>query len=140
MEYIVNKEIKTADILKKVESGEAGAIVSFAGTVRNNAEGKQVIKMDYEANAEMASNMLANLCEDVKSKYPVTAVALQHRTGELRVGEISIYIAVSSPHRADAFSACRYLIDTIKKSVPIWKKEYFTDGSRWVDGQIIESK
>lgn len=132
-DQIINRE----DLVKEVECPEAGAIAIFDGVVRNNAEGKKVLRMEYEANKEMAEKMMKELADETMKKYPVLGVAIQHRTGMLEIGESSIIIAVSSAHRAAAFDACRYLIDTLKVTLPIWKKEYFEEGSNWVKGTRV---
>lgn len=130
--------INREELVKSVESQEAGAIAVFDGVVRNNADGKKVLRMEYEAHKEMAENMMKELAEKTMKKYPVLGVAIQHRTGMLEIGESSVTIAVSSAHRAEAFEACRYVIDTLKVTFPIWKKEYFEEGSNWVKGTPVK--
>ena len=130
--------INREELVKSVESHEAGAIAVFDGVVRNNADGKKVLRMKYEAHKEMAENMMEELAEKTMKKYPVLGVAIQHRTGMLEIGESSVTIAVSSAHRAEAFEACRYVIDTLKVTLPIWKKEYFEEGSDWVEGTPVK--
>jgi len=126
--------IDPAPLLCAVSHPEAGAIVSFHGIVRSESGGRRVLKMEYEANEEMAQVLLSDIEKEAQRAFPVTALAIQHRIGVLHIGETSVFIAVSSAHRADAFAACRYVIDRIKKTVPIWKKEYFSGDSRWVEG------
>ena len=112
----------------------AGAIVTFAGVVRNNSRGKAVTLLDYEAYTPMAEEVLAKIAGEMASRWDLRAIAMTHRTGPLKVGEASIGIAVSAPHRQDAFSACAYAIDRIKEILPVWKKEYADDGAWWVEG------
>lgn len=130
--------INREELVNAVESPEAGAIAIFDGVVRNNADGKKVLRMEYEAHKDMAENMMRKLADETIKKYAVLSVAMQHRTGLLEIGESSVIIAVSSAHRAEAFEACRYVIDTIKVTLPIWKKEYFDDGSKWVKGTTVK--
>ncbi len=138
MKWITDKPIDTERLMKSVESPETGAIITFNGVVRNNAEGKQVLRMEYEAHIDMAEKLMAELAEKIMSDFNITEITMQHRTGMLEIGESSVMIAVSAPHRVDAFDACRYAIDTIKETIPIWKKEYFQDGANWVDGTPIQ--
>jgi molybdopterin synthase catalytic subunit len=114
-----------------------GAVCVFAGVVRNHNDGRSVVHLEYEAYEEMALPLMASIEEDVRRLWPVTDVRLIHRLGRLEVGEASVAVAVTSPHRAEAFAACRHAIDTLKATVPIWKKEFYADGSAWVDGQIV---
>ena len=130
--------INREELVKSVESHEAGAIAVFDGVVRNNADGKKVLRMKYEAHKEMAETMMKELADKTMKKYPVLGVAMQHRTGMLEIGDSSVTIAVSSAHRAEAFEACRYVIDTLKVTLPIWKKEYFEEGSDWVEGTPVK--
>lgn len=129
---IVNEEIHFGKVIAAVESGSCGGIVSFQGTVRNNSKGKTVIRLEYEAYAEMAVKKMQQVAEEAKERWPVEKIAIVHRTGNLTIGETAVAIAVSSPHRAEAFAACQYCIDRIKEIVPIWKKEFTADGGVWV--------
>ena len=138
MNLITDKPIETERLIKSVESPGAGAIITFNGLVRNNAEGKQVLRMEYEAYTKMAEKLMAELIEKIMSDFNITGITMQHRTGMLEIGESSVMIAVSAPHRVDAFDACQYAIDTIKETIPIWKKEYFQDGVSWVEGTPIQ--
>ena len=131
---ITDKPINSDTLIKAVESPEAGAVVTFNGVVRNNSANRTVIRMEYEAHTEMAEKLMDDLSHVIKRKFDIKAVALQHRIGTLEIGESSIMIAVSAPHRAEAFEACRYAIDTLKSTLPIWKKEFFVDGTDWVEG------
>ena len=112
----------------------AGAIATFLGTTRVESRGRTVHYLDYEAYGPMALRRLEAIAADAQSRFAVTRVAVHHRTGEVPVGEASVAIAVSAPHRAAAFDACRFVIDEIKRSVPIWKRERFSDGEEWVEG------
>ena len=112
-----------------------GALCLFVGVVRNENQGRPVLRLEYEAYEEMALPLLAEIAAETRRLFPVTDVRLVHRLGRLEIGEASVAVAVSSPHRAEAFAACRYAIDTLKAKVPIWKKEFYADGSAWLDGK-----
>jgi len=105
-----------------------GAVCLFVGVVRH---------LEYEAYEEMALPLLAEIEAELRQRWPVSDVRLEHRLGRLEIGEASVAVAVCSPHRAEAFAACRHAIDTLKQRVPIWKKEFYADGSAWIDGQIV---
>ncbi len=115
-------------LTESVRDNGAGAVVLFLGTVREFTKGVQTAWLDYEAYPEMARASMAQLDADVRTHFPVTGVAISHRTGTLQLGDVSVAIAVSAPHRAQAFDAGRWLIDTLKERVPIWKKEHYSDG------------
>jgi len=136
---LTGDRIDPSTMLRSVEDGRAGAVVLFLGTVRDNSEAGKVERIEYEAYAPMAERKLLQAEEEVKRRWPATrAVKIAHRVGGLAVGEVSVAVAVSSPHRAEAFEACRYAIDRIKKDVPIWKRERLADGSEvWVEGVPI---
>lgn len=110
----------------------AGAIVTFVGAARDRHEGKAVVRLEYEAFEEMALRQLEKIRAEAIEKFDVVDVAVHHRTGRTEIGEASVAIAVSAAHRGPAFEACRYVIDTLKESAPIWKKEYYADGSAWI--------
>lgn len=112
---------------------EDGAACLFVGVVRNENRGRIVVGLEYEAYEEMALPLMEAIAAEARERFPVTAVRLVHRLGPLAVGEASVAVAVSSPHRAEAFAACRFAIDTLKARVPIWKKEIYADGSAWLD-------
>ncbi len=112
----------------------AGGIVTFTGVVRDNARGKRVRALEYDAYPEMAESEMARIATEVARRWPESGVALVHRIGPLAIGECSVAVVVACPHRAEAFEACRYAIDTLKASVPIWKKELYEDGQEWVEG------
>ena len=122
-----------------IKQGEDGAVVVFDGIVRNNTRGRRTLFLVYEAYQEMALRQMQALAEEAIAVHGVRQVAMVHRLGRLEVGETSVLIAVASAHRAQAFEACRWLIDTLKKTVPIWKKEHFEDGAVWADGEPFPS-
>lgn len=127
--------IDTDSILAQLKRGEDGATVVFDGTVRNNTRGRRTLYLVYEAYEEMALKQMSALAEKAGEDFKIRDVTIVHRLGQLAVGETSVLIAVASAHRAAAFEACRWLIDTLKKTVPIWKKEFFEDGAVWADGE-----
>lgn len=110
-----------------------GALCLFVGTVRDHNRGRRVVRLEYEAYEQMALPLLQEIADETARRWPVTAVHLVHRLGTLAVGEASVAVAVASPHRDEAFQACRHAIDTLKRTVPIWKKEFYADGSAWLD-------
>jgi molybdopterin synthase catalytic subunit len=132
---IVDEVIPTGEIVESIKAGPDGAVCVFDGIVRNNTRGRETLYLDYEAYREMALAQMRGLASEAVTKFGVRDVALLHRLGRLRVGETSVLIVVASAHRGAAFEACRWLIDTLKKQVPIWKKETFVDGAVWADGE-----
>ena len=133
MIQLTNEPIDPQEALEHVRSNEAGAAVLFLGTTRQFTNGRETISLDYECYPEMARKELARLEEEARRRWQLTECAVVHRLGHLGLGEASVAIAVSSPHRQDAFEAGQWLIDTIKQSVPIWKQENWADGtSQWV--------
>jgi molybdopterin converting factor subunit 1 len=133
---LVNEPIDSASLTSTIKQGEDGAVVIFDGIVRNNTRGRRTLFLVYEAYEEMALRQMRALAEEAIAVHGARQVALVHRLGRLEVGETSVLIAVSSAHRAQAFAAARWLIDTLKKTVPIWKKEHFEDGEVWADGEM----
>ncbi len=115
-----------------VSTGEAGAIDVFLGTVRNHTKGKKVLRLEYEAYEPMAISEMKKIAAIAFSKFPVHKIAIHHRIGVLNIEEPAVIIAVSTPHRKASFEACQFIIDTLKQTVPIWKKELFDDGEVWV--------
>jgi molybdopterin synthase catalytic subunit len=115
-----------------VSDGEVGGINVFIGTVRNNTKGKKVLALEFEAYESMAVSELEKILAQAKKTCPIHKVAVIHAIGRKKIGELAVVIAVSAPHRDAAFQACRYVIDTLKQTVPIWKKEIFEDGEEWV--------
>lgn len=113
-----------------------GAVVTFAGTVRDNTDGRRTLRLEYETYAEMAEAKMQEVGEEIREKWGIEDVAMIHRVGTLEIGEISILISVAAPHRKNAFEACSYAIDRVKQIVPVWKKEIWADGEReWVERQ-----
>ena len=132
---ITDDVIPTAEIAEEIKAGADGAVCVFDGIVRNNTRGRETLYLDYEAYREMALSQMRELAAEAVTKFGVRDVALLHRLGRLQVGETSVLIVVASAHRRPAFEACQWLIDTLKKQVPIWKKETFVDGAVWADGE-----
>jgi molybdopterin synthase catalytic subunit len=132
---IGRERIDTQRVLGDIKRGEDGAVVVFEGMVRNSTRGRRTLYLDYEAYEEMALRKMEELTEQALQQFQVRDVAMVHRLGRLEIGETSVLIVVASAHRAAAFEACRWLIDTMKRTVPIWKKEYFEDGAVWADGE-----
>ncbi len=132
---IVRERIDTRRLLDQIKQPEDGAAVVFEGVVRDHTRGRRTLYLDYEAYEEMALKQMETLAGQAVSQFGVRDVAIVHRLGRLQVGEISVAIVVASAHRSAAFEACRWLIDTLKRTVPIWKKEYFEDGAVWADGE-----
>ena len=132
---IVRSPIDTEAVLRGIKQSSDGAAVVFEGVARDNTRGRRTLYLDYEAYEEMALKQLEGLAERALAQFQVRDVALVHRLGRLDIGETSVLIVVASAHRAAAFEACRWLIDTLKRTVPIWKKEYFEDGAVWADGE-----
>jgi molybdopterin synthase catalytic subunit len=133
---LIHESIDADALVRHVRTGADGAIVTFDGCVRNQSHGRRTLYLDYEAYESMAVSKMSEIAAEVHIKLPIDRVAIAHRLGRLEIGETSVFIAVSAPHRAAAFDACRYAIDTLKRSVPIWKKEYFEDGAVWADGEL----
>jgi molybdopterin synthase catalytic subunit len=132
---IVDGPIDVEAIVAGVKAGADGAVCVFDGIVRDNTRGRRTLHLDYESYREMALEQMRGLAAEAVTSFGVRDVAVVHRLGRLMVGETSVLIAVASAHRAAAFEACRWLIDTLKKTVPIWKKETFADGAVWADGE-----
>jgi molybdopterin converting factor subunit 1 len=132
---IVDGAILTEEILASIKQSSDGAICVFDGIVRDNTRGRRTLHLDYEAYREMALAQMRSLADEAASRFAIREIALVHRLGRLEVGDTSVLIAVASAHRGAAFDACRWLIDTLKKTVPIWKRETFADGAVWADGE-----
>jgi MoaE-MoaD fusion protein len=129
---ITAEPLDVARVVAEAESDDAGAVASFVGTVRRSSRDRAVQYLEYEAFEEMAEAMLARLGESLSEKHGLTAVAIHHRIGRVEIGEASVVIAVSSPHRASALDACREAIDTLKETIPLWKKEVYEGGEEWI--------
>jgi molybdopterin synthase catalytic subunit len=132
---LTREPIDAESLIDAAKRGEDGAVVVFDGIVRNHTRGRQTLHLDYEAYEEMAEKQMAELATEARKQFGIRHVTLVHRLGRLHIGETSVLIVVASAHRAAAFEACRWLIDTLKKTVPIWKKETFVDGAVWAPGE-----
>ena len=133
---LVPEAIKPEALVRHVRGAEDGAIVTFDGFVRNESHGRRTLYLEYEAYEAMALAKMQEIGGQLHEKFAIHRIVMVHRTGRLEIGETSVFIAVSAPHRAAAFDACRFAIDTLKRTVPIWKKEYFADGAVWADGEL----
>lgn len=132
---ITREPIDKLGLEKRLLTSAAGAVVTFDGTVRDNTRGRRVVSLQYEAYEPMAVKEMRRIGREIRERWPeVERVGIIHRFGELKVSESSVVIVVTSPHRRVAFEACRYAIDRLKQTVPIWKKEIFEDGEEWVEG------
>ena len=131
---IVESKIDREEIVQSVATPESGAIATFDGTVRNQSREKPVTHLHYEAFPEMALKELEKIRAEAMQRWSLNGMAIVHRVGRMEIGESSVFIAVSSAHRKEAFEACRFAIDTLKTTVPIWKKEHYQDGEVWIEG------
>jgi molybdopterin synthase catalytic subunit len=129
---LVDGPLDVAAVLREVEDPEAGAVASFVGTVRRRSRDRDVLYLDYEAFEEMAEPMLARLGDELTARHGLCAVAVHHRLGRVEIGEASVVIAVSAPHRSAALDACREAIETLKTTIPLWKKEVYAGGEEWI--------
>lgn len=129
---ILDTELSVQDCLSFVGDDGSGGTVTFIGTVRNSTKGRAVVRLEFEAYVPMAISEMRKIAERAAEQWPVQKIAIHHRVGSLEIGGIAVIIAVSTPHRKAAFSACSFAIDTLKETVPIWKKEIFEDGEVWV--------
>ncbi|MDP6777563.1 MAG: molybdenum cofactor biosynthesis protein MoaE [Candidatus Latescibacteria bacterium] len=133
---IQSEPIAPGDLHASVLEDSDGAVATFAGVVRDNSKGRATQYLEYDAYAGMAEKKLAEIGEEVRERWEVDKVAILHRVGRLEIGEISVLIAVSAPHRGAALEGCAYAIDRLKEVVPIWKKEVWTDGEAWIEGDF----
>lgn len=133
---LVRDPIHPQEVIEGLKAPEDGALVVFDGFVRNNFKGRQTLYLDYEAYEPMALEKMREIAVEMRTRFAIHRLAIIHRLGRLQIGETSVWIAVSSPHRGTAFDACRYAIDTLKRTVPIWKKEYFAGGAVWAEGEL----
>jgi len=133
---LVRTPIETSEIVARLKALSDGAVVVFEGIVRNHSAGRSTLYLEYEAYEAMAIAKMREIGAQMREKFAIRRFAMIHRLGRLEIGETSVMIAVCSAHRAAAFDACRYGIDTLKRSVPIWKKEFFRDGAVWAEGEI----
>ncbi len=130
--------ITGAEVRAAVEAPNAGAVVLFFGTVRNNTDGRAVKHLEYEAYPPMAEKKMAEIAQEISEKWGIDRVAVIHRVGKLEIGEVSVAVAVASPHRKDGFEACKYAMDRLKQIVPIWKREVWADGeAEWVKPDAV---
>jgi len=129
---LYDQPINVDACIRSVMSPECGGIDVFIGTVRNATKGRQVVRLEFEGYAPMAISEMQQIAGEMQRLWPVIHVVMHHRTGALAVGEVPVVIAVAAAHRAAAFEACRYAIDTLKRTVPIWKKEVYADGEIWI--------
>ncbi|HET7748775.1 MAG TPA: molybdenum cofactor biosynthesis protein MoaE, partial [Terriglobales bacterium] len=134
------EKIDSQAVIEGIKRPEDGAVAVFEGIVRNHSRNRRTLYLDYEAYEPMAVKKLEELAVQALAQFPVREVAIVHRLGRLEIGETSVLIVVASAHRGAAFDACRWLIDTLKKTVPIWKKEHFEDGAVWADGEPFPEK
>ncbi len=131
--FLISKEpLDLRAAVAEVETADAGAVATFVGTVRRRSRGRAVLHLEYEAYEEMAEEMLHALAEELKERHELSEIAIHHRVGRVEIGEPSVVIAVSAPHRAPALDACREAIDTLKETVPLWKKEVYEGGAEWI--------
>jgi molybdopterin synthase catalytic subunit len=136
---IVRQKIDSQKIADSLKAPEDGATAIFEGIVRNNSRGRRTLYLDYEAYGPMAISEMERLAQASLEQFKIRNTSLVHRLGRLEIGETSVLVVVASAHRGAAFEACRWLIDNLKKTVPIWKKEYFEDGAVWADGEPFPS-
>ena len=134
---IVRERIDTEAVVGRLKRPEDGAAVIFDGVVRDNTRGRRTLYLDYEAYEAMALKQMESLAVEARARFGVRGASIVHRLGRLEIGETSVLIVVAAAHRGAAFEACRWVIDTLKKTVPIWKKEYFEDGAVWADGEAF---
>ncbi len=132
---ITREVIQTQEVVESLKRGDDGAVVVFEGIVRNQTRGRCTLYLEYESYEKMALQEMEKLASKALEQFQIRDVAIVHRLGRLEIGETSVLIVVASAHRAAAFEACRWLIDTLKRTVPIWKKEFFEDGAVWADGE-----
>lgn len=133
---LVRGPIDEVRLAKHVKAPEDGAVATFDGIVRDHSHGRRTLYLEYEAYEAMALGKMRDIGAEMHRRFAIHRVAMVHRLGRLEIGETSVFIAVSAGHRAAAFEACRYAIDTLKKTVPIWKKEHFADGAVWAEGEV----
>jgi molybdopterin synthase catalytic subunit len=137
MRFEVTREpLDVAAAAREVRRDASGAVVVFLGTVRDHNLGRRVLYLEYDAYPEMACRVMRALAEEAKARWPLTDVVILHRVGRLEIGETSLLVAVSSPHRREAFEAGQWLVDRVKERVPVWKKEVFEGGEEWIEGEL----
>jgi molybdopterin synthase catalytic subunit len=131
--WISDRPLAEADAVARVKGPGMGGIVTFVGAVRDHARGRSIRHLEYEVYPEMAVREMEKIADEATRRWPDARVAIGHRCGHLEIGELAVVVAAAAPHRAEAFLACRFAIDTLKQTVPIWKKEFAVDGEHWVD-------
>ncbi len=136
---ITSAPLSVEAVLRAVEGPGCGAIATFVGLVRDHNVGRKVLWLDYEAYGPLADKALGIIIGEAEARWPGARAAIHHRTGRMEIGEASVVIAVATPHRADAFAACRYAIERIKQIVPIWKHEHFEGGEVWIEGATADA-
>ena len=132
---ITHDPLNPEAVTRKVTGPGNGAVVTFLGTTRDSTSGRGVLRLEYEGYEPMAAEKLVEISAEIRERWGIENVAVAHRLGRLEIGEVSLVVAVASPHRGEAFAACQYAVDRIKQTVPIWKKEFFEDGEVWVGSQ-----
>jgi len=135
---VTSDPIEVASVVAAVSGPHDGAVATFAGLTRDHNGGRRVLWLDYEAYAPLALKTFEEIGAEVAERWPDARLAIHHRTGRVNVGELSVAIAAASPHRADAFSACRYAIERVKQIAPIWKREHFDGGDVWIEGATAD--
>jgi molybdopterin synthase catalytic subunit len=136
--FVVTAEVlDPIGLCERVSTPEAGAVVLFSGIVRDNNLGRRVEHLEYDAYPPLAERTLADIANEALSRWDLTEVAIHHRIGRLEIGEASLLVAVSAPHRAEAFEACHYCVDRVKQAVPVWKKEVWEGGESWIEGTAV---
>ena len=136
---VTAEPLKPHRLVEHVRTDASGAVALFYGVVRDNNMGRRVLYLEYDAYPDMATKQMRAIAEDALAAYPITDIAIQHRTGRLEIGETSLLVAVSSPHRREAFEACHALVDRFKEVVPIWKKEVWEGGEEWIEGDPVRT-
>jgi len=135
---VTPEHLNPEKLVSHVRMDEAGAVVLFYGVVRDNNMGRRVDHLEYDAYPEMAEKVMRELATEIMGRFPVTDIAIQHRTGRLEIGEASLLVAVSSPHRKEGFEAAAALVDRFKEVVPVWKKEVWEGGEEWIEGEPVK--
>jgi molybdopterin synthase catalytic subunit len=136
MIVVTEKAIEPREVEAVVGKDTNGAVVTFMGTIRGHSEGKRVLYLEYEAHEEMAREKLEEVAREIRERWQLEDISVIHRVGRIQPGEVAVAIAVAAPHRQEAFAACHYAIDRIKEIVPVWKKEVYEDGGRWVGAHL----
>lgn len=134
---VTSEPLDPRPLAEAVRRDDSGAVAVFLGVVRDNSMGRRVLYLEYDAYPEMATRVMRRIAEEAAARWPLTGVAMAHRTGRLEIGDTSLVIAVSSPHRAEAFAACHHLVDRFKEVVPVWKKEVWEGGEVWIEGEPV---